>query len=89
MSDEHTVSLQSSMQFRPRRRPVVVLQTFEEQFLEWREIMLSAMCLCADKRMCHLILRICMSERIKCFTGIICYLSFSVVSDCKDDFLYL
>jgi len=54
MSDEHTVSLQSSMQFRPTRWPVVVLQTFEEQFPEWREIML-----CADKR----ILRICMSEK--------------------------
>jgi hypothetical protein len=58
MSDEHTVCLQSSMQFRPAGRPVVVLQTFEEQFPEWREIMLSA-----DKR----ILRICMSERTKCF----------------------
>jgi len=50
MSDEHTVSLQSSMQFPPTRRLVVVLQTLEEQFPEWREIMLSAMCLCADKR---------------------------------------
>jgi len=59
MSDEHTVSLQSSMQFRPTRRPVVVLQTLEKQFPEWREIMLSA-----DKRICHLIVGICMSKRI-------------------------
>jgi hypothetical protein len=50
MSDEHTVSLHSSMQFLPTRRPEVVLQTVEEQFLALREIMLSAMCLCVDKR---------------------------------------
>jgi len=72
MSDEHTVSLQSSMQFLPTRRLVVVLQTLEEQFPEWREIMLSAMCLCADKRiMLSYSEDFSMSERTKCFTGII------------------
>jgi len=44
MSDEHTVSLQSSMQFLPTRRPVVLLHRLEEQFLEWSEIMQSAVC---------------------------------------------
>ena len=72
MPDEHTVSLQSSTQFRPTRWPAVVLRRFEEQFPEWREMMLSAMCLCADKRiMSSYSEDFCMSERTKCFTGII------------------
>ena len=92
MSDEHTVSLQSSMQFLPTRRPVVVLHRVEEQFPEWIEIMLSAVCLCVcmqTKGLCHLIPIICMAERKKCFLGIVCYLSFCVVSDFKDDFSHL
>jgi len=44
MSDEHFVSLKSSMQFLPRRQPVVVLQRVEEQFPEWSNIKLSAVC---------------------------------------------
>ena len=50
MSDEHTVSLQSSKQFVPSMLPIIVLQRVEEQFPAYREIMVSAMCLCADKR---------------------------------------
>jgi len=34
----------------PTRRPVVGLYRLEEQFPEWTEIMLSAVCLWADKR---------------------------------------
>ena len=49
LSDEHIVGLQSSLQFLPARRPVVALQGLEEQFSEWSDIMLSAVCLCADK----------------------------------------
>ena len=90
MSDEHTVSLQSSMQFRPTRRPVVVLQAFEEQFPALREIMPSAMCMCADKRIVSSYSGDLYVQKNKTyFPGIICYLSFSLVSDCKDDFLYL
>jgi len=50
MSDGHIVSLQSSMQFLPTRQPVVVLHRLEKQFPEWSDIMLSAVCLYADKR---------------------------------------
>ena len=50
MSDEHSVSLQGSMQFLPTRLPLIVLQRVEEQFPAYREIMVSAVCLCADNR---------------------------------------
>jgi hypothetical protein len=50
MGDEHTVSVQSSMQFFLTRLPVIVLRRVEEQFLAWREIMVGAVCLCADGR---------------------------------------
>jgi len=56
MSDEHIVSLESSMQFLPIRLPTLVLQRVEEQFPTFRDIMLSAVCLCAEKEFCHLIL---------------------------------
>ena len=46
---EHTVSTQSSMQIVPTRLPLIVLQRVEEQFPAYREIMVSAMCMCADK----------------------------------------
>ena len=49
MSDEHIVSLQSSMQFLPTRLPVIILRRVEEQFPALMKIMVSAMCLCADK----------------------------------------
>ena len=48
MGDEHIVSLQSNMEF-PSRLPRIVLQRVE-QVPAVREIMVSAMCLCADKR---------------------------------------
>jgi hypothetical protein len=66
------------MQFLPIRLPKIVLQRVEE-FPIWREIMVSAVC-----RQYHLILRVCMAQTTKCFQGILCYLSFSVVSYLKD-----
>ena len=48
MSDEHIVSLQSSMHFLPTRLPLIVLQRVEEQLSAMREIMVNAMCQCAD-----------------------------------------
>ena len=50
MTDEHIESLQSSMQFVPARLPKVVLQRVEEEFPIWRQIIVSVMCPCADKR---------------------------------------
>ena len=40
---ERNLSLQT-------RQPIVVLERVEEQFPEWREILVSAMCLCVDQR---------------------------------------
>ena len=50
MSDENSVNLQSSMQFLPTRLPIILLQRVEEEYPAYRENMVSAMCLCADKR---------------------------------------
>ena len=50
MSDKHTVSLQNSKQFVPTVLPIIVLQRVEEHFPAYREIMVSAVCLCADNR---------------------------------------
>ena len=50
MSDEHIVSLQIRMKSHPTLMPIIVLQRFEEQWPPLREVMLSAMCPCADKR---------------------------------------
>jgi hypothetical protein len=44
MSDEHGVSLQSSMQYRPTGLPIIILQMLEEQFLSVREVMVGAVC---------------------------------------------
>ena len=49
-SDENSVNLQSSMQFLPTRLPIILLQRVEEEYPAYREIMVSAMCLCADNR---------------------------------------
>jgi hypothetical protein len=38
------------MQFLPTRLPKIVLQRVEEEFPVWREIVVSAMCPGADKR---------------------------------------
>jgi hypothetical protein len=32
------------------KQPIVVLERVEEEFPEWREILVSALCLCADQR---------------------------------------
>jgi hypothetical protein len=50
MSDEHIDSVQSSMQFLPALMPIIVLQKVEEVYPEWREFMLSAVCLFEDKK---------------------------------------
>jgi hypothetical protein len=50
MNDEHRERLESSMHFLPTGLPKTELQRFEKEFPIWREIMVSAMCLCADKR---------------------------------------
>ena len=48
------------------------------------------MCVCVQIKELHqLILRICVAQSTKCFPGILLYLSFSVVSDFKDNFLCL
>jgi len=66
-------------------QPVVVLERLEEH-PEWREIVVSA---CVQtKELYDLILRICMAQRTKCFLRSLCYLSFYVVSNFKDDSLY-
>jgi hypothetical protein len=44
MSDEHTVSVQSSMQYRPTGLPVIILQRVEEQLLSVREVVVGAVC---------------------------------------------
>jgi len=90
MSDEHIVISQSSMQCLPTRLPINnILQRVEEQLPAVREVMVGAVCLCADKRIILSILGICIAQRIKCFIGISYFLSFSVVSDFEDDLLYL
>jgi hypothetical protein len=50
MSDEHIESLRSSMHFRPTSLPKIVLRRVEDEFPIWREILVSAMCPSADKR---------------------------------------
>ena len=56
--------------FQPGSQPVVLLQRLEEH-PEWREIMVSA---CVQtKDLYHLIVRICMARRTKCFLWSLCY----------------
>jgi hypothetical protein len=43
------MSEQRNWRIPPTTQPIVVLQRIEED-PEWREVMVSAMCLCADKR---------------------------------------
>jgi len=38
------------MQYLPTRLPIIVLQRVEEQYPAWREIIVIAMCLHADKK---------------------------------------
>ena len=49
MSDERIEDLQSNMQFPARRLPKIVLRRVEEEFPIWREIVVSALCLCAEQ----------------------------------------
>jgi len=49
MSDERIEDLQSNMQFAARRLPKILLRRVEEEFPIWREIVVSALCLCADQ----------------------------------------
>ena len=51
--------------------------------------MLSAVCLCADKRILLSLLEICMDQGITCFLVILWNLLFSGVSDFEADLLYL
>ena len=78
MGDEHTVSLQSSMQFLPTMLPIIVLQRVEEQFPASREIMVSAMYLCADKRIILFYSENLYGPKNKTFSSIL---------DFKNDFL--
>jgi hypothetical protein len=70
MGDEHIVSLQSNMAFPPARLPRIVLQRVE-QVPAVREIMVSAMCLCADKRIISSYSEDLNDPKTKCFLGIL------------------
>ena len=61
MSDEHIVSSQSSMQCLPTRLPIIILQRAEEQLPAVREVMVGAVCLCADRIIISSILGICVA----------------------------
>jgi len=82
MDDEHIVSVQISMQFLQTRVPVNVLR-----FSSLREIVVNTVCLGADKRIISSNFENVYSPKTKRFLGIICYFSFSVVSDFRGDFL--
>jgi hypothetical protein len=77
------------MQFLPTRLPIIVLWRVEAQFPALREMIMSAMCLCAEKR---ILSSYCEDmnglKNNYFFLGILCHLSFCVVSDFKDDFIY-
>jgi len=75
------------MQFLPTRLPIIVLQRAEEQNCAVREIMVSAMCLCADERIMSSYFEDLYGRKSKMFSRNL--ILFSVVSDFKDDFLYL
>ena len=49
MSDERIENLESNMQFPPSMLPKIVLRRVEEEFPIWREMVVSAMCRCADQ----------------------------------------
>ena len=50
MSEEPIVRLQSGLQFLLTMLPIIVLEGVEEQFPALTVIMVTAMCLCAYKR---------------------------------------
>jgi hypothetical protein len=86
MSDEHIVSLQSSMQYLSTRLPIIVFQRVEQLPPFKRS---HGVCYVQTNELSLLILGIFMAQRMKCFLGILCYLSFSVVSDFEDDIFEL
>ena len=49
MSNERIENLRSNMPFLPTRLPKIILRRVEEEFPIWREIVVSAMCRCADQ----------------------------------------
>jgi hypothetical protein len=49
MSNERIENLESNMQFPLTRLPKIVLRRVEEEFPIWREIVVSALCRCADQ----------------------------------------
>jgi len=73
------------MQYLPTRLPIIILQRVEEQLPPVREVM---GCCVQKKELYHPILGIFMAQKIKCFLGILCYLSFSMISVFDYDFLY-
>jgi hypothetical protein len=77
------------MQFVPTRLPIVVLQRVEKQFPEWREVMLSVVCLCADTKIMSSYSEDMYREKNKMFSRKHMLLSYSAVSDFKDDLIYL
>jgi len=79
MSDEQSVSSQSSIHCLPTWLPIIILRRAEEQLPAVRGVMVGAVCLCADRIIISCILGSCMPQRTKCFIGILCNLSFSVV----------
>jgi len=77
------------MLFLPTRLLIIVLQRVEEQIPAVREIMVSALCLCADKRIISAYFEDLCGPKYKMISRNLMLLSFSVVSDFKDDFSYL
>ena len=82
------------MQFFPTKLPIIVLRRVEEQIPAVREIVVSAVCVCvcararADKRIISAYFEDLCGTKYKMFSRNL-ILSFSVVSDFKDDFLCL
>ena len=81
------MSEQTNWRIPPTRQPIVVLQRIEEDH-EWREIMVSAMCLCADKRFVSSYIKDLYGPKNKLFSRKFCDFSFPVVSYFMDDVLY-
>ena len=75
------------MLFLLTRLPIILLQRVEEQIPAVREIMVSSVCLCADKRIISAYFGNLCGPKYKMFSMNLMLLSFSVVSDFKDDFL--
>ena len=88
VSNKRIETLQSNMQFHPTRLPKIVLRRVEEEFPIWREIVVSAMCRCGDQIIILSYFEDLYGPNNKMFSRNLCYLSFSVVSYFKYDFLF-